>query len=564
MRALLVLLIALPAFAGDLTVGWISRQPEIAYVWNSSNPAVEGWPSPGEAVTWRAHVRSWMDSAVTVEYRWLLDDVEIARGTKEIAANATTLIDLERPWSFRRERLRIELSHVPAEESHANNALEVFTDAISVGMWVEQSLYDWFRAHQGKLGIGSTSFENWAQRHITHYNDLAAMAVYPETPHGVIDRWRLQKIVLVPDEALPLVKPPDYLARGGEPNGMTHPDMSDRTVDLQIGLRTSTLRSYQQTGGATFGNPFYLNAVMLHELGHARYLTDVYGFDIVPKPWQNVEVAAELPFYTPERGLMHSDYTWIDRYSAIALNRIAGRRATVGNYNDPENVGIFLDDLPASNRLVIRDPNGAPIPDATVEIFQSEPFRRGDHWYAMHFDTKADLTLQTDEEGRVDVGRNPFGGDRIVHYWRGSNTVAIVKVTKGASVAWGFLEVRVFNLAYWRGQVDFAEHDLVVGRRGCARDVVLSSPGWGARVENAMTVRWLAVEGATAYRVYVAPAGGAPRLVATTTAIEATVPVSGSAYWWVEADLANCPSVRSPSSKVEAQFVAPAKKRRAA
>src|SRR5205823_1055628 len=96
-------------------------------------------------------------------------------------------VDLVRPWTFDRHELtfRIDSDDRVAELSEANNELTVFTDAIAVGFWVEQSFYQFMRDNQPKLpGLGSASFEDWAQRHMTWYNDLAAIAIYPETPHG--------------------------------------------------------------------------------------------------------------------------------------------------------------------------------------------------------------------------------------------------------------------------------------------------------------------------------------------------------------------------------------------
>jgi hypothetical protein len=81
--SLLLLLLssfAIESAAGDLTVGWISRHPEIDYVWNSSNPSREGWPADGEIVTWRANVRSWFDTEQRVAYVWYLDGQPIGRG----------------------------------------------------------------------------------------------------------------------------------------------------------------------------------------------------------------------------------------------------------------------------------------------------------------------------------------------------------------------------------------------------------------------------------------------------------------------------------------------------
>jgi len=459
---LLLLVIAPAALADDLTVTHISRLPELDYVWGSTSPTRDGWPAAGQEIVWRANVKNFSPREVAAGYRWTLDGVVIARGTRTIAPNATTAVDLPSTWSFDRHRLAFDVDAVPGEESTSNNRLEVFTDALSVGFWVEQSVYDFFRKNQHSLGVGSTCWENWAQRMVGFYNDMAAMAVYPETPNGVADRWRIEKIVVVPDDALPLA-PPVQAQRGRDPTvGSTQPDVRDRSVDLMWGFRAVTAGSYGDTHTATLANPFYIAPVILHELGHARYLTDVYGFDVLDQPpaFRN---AFGISHATQFQGLMHRDLTFIDRYSAVALNLIAGARATRGNYDEPENIGAFLNDLPAENRLTIRDAGGAPLANAEVEIFQSNP-DSFDEWYATDYDDVPDLTLRTDANGRVLVGRCPFSKDGVVrNSWRGSNTVAIVRVNRSL---YGFLESAAFNMEFWRGHTQLAGYDVVVSERG--------------------------------------------------------------------------------------------------
>ena len=561
----LALVFSTAAHASDLTVGWISRLPEIDYVWNSSSPAVEGWPAAGSTVTWRANVRSWFDTPQTIGYVWKADGREVARGTATLAPNAYTPIDLPRTWTFTRERLSIAIDtgRSVTEQSEVNNTLEIFSDALSVGLWVEQGFYDYFRANQSALGIGSTSFEDWAQRMIAFYNEMAAMAVYPETPRGVLDRWRIQKIVVAPDNALPLV-PPAKEQRGNEPpTSSTQPYSTDRTIDLQWGFRASSVSAYKDRD-LSLSNPFYVNLPVIHEIGHARYLTDVYAFDLRNVPPANAMGIAELAsagvvYYTPEQGLMNRNYSFIDRYSAIALNLIAGRRAIRGNYNDPENVGAFLNDLPAQNRLTIRDAQGNLMANADVEIFLSEPFKI-DAWYATDYDDVPDIRAKTDANGQVLVGRNPFSlTGPVVNDWRGSNVIAIVR----ANGRYGFLESRLFNLAYWRGETTFADHELIVGRttRCGATGPAILGPAWDATT-NAATLRWSKLTDAVSYRVWAAtPTSPWPRLVGTTTATTLTTTFAGRTYWWVEATFANsCPPLRSDSSRIEAP---PPSKRRA-
>jgi hypothetical protein len=544
---LLLLLLAAPAvLADDLTVTHISRLPELDYVWASANPTRDGWPAVGQEIVWRANVRNFSPHEVTAGARWTLDGVTIARGTQTFAANATTAVDLPSTWSFDRHRLAFEVDAVPGEESTSNNRLEVFTDALSVGFWVEQSLYDFFRARQHDLGVGSTCWENWAQRLVGFYNHMAAMAVYPETPNGVVDRWRIEKIVVVPDGALPLA-PPIVPQRGRDPSGAnTQPDVRDRSVDLMWGFRAVAVGSYGDTRTATLANPFYVAPLIVHELGHARYLTDVYGFDVVDQPPAFVNPFG-LSHATQFQGLMNRDFTFIDRYSAVCLNLIAGARATRGNYDEPENIGAFLNDLPAENRLTIRDAGGAPLANAEVEIFQST-LDRYEEWFATDYGDVPDLRLQTDANGQVFVGRCPFSRDGVVvNFWRGSNTVAILRVNHAL---YGFLESAAFNMEYWRGHRELGEVDVVVSDRGDVCGVDGPTIFDVKEDDGAVTLRWAGVDGATSYRVMAAPDGGAPQTVVATTKTSATARLAGGVYLWIEAERADCPSVRSSTSHV--------------
>ncbi|HSP35437.1 MAG TPA: CARDB domain-containing protein [Thermoanaerobaculia bacterium] len=567
----LVLLLTVSAFADDITVGWIRRLPELNYVRDSANARAEGWPKAGDVVTWRATVRNFGAAHDNVSYHWAIDGRTVASGRVSLPADSTTAVDLPWSWTFDRHRIAffVDDANGVAEESETNNSLTVFSDAIAVGFWVERSIYDYFRANQKNLGIGSTCWDNWAQRHIDWYNDIAALAVGPDTPSGVLDRWRLQKIVVVPDGALPLTPIEGVKNDSGEASGSSHPDISDRTVDLMWGFRATTLPTYANTFRADPSNPFYVAPVLVHELGHARYLTDVYAFNVKNSPPGYRIDITDLTrtgdvFFTPDHGLMNDDFTFIDDYSAAALNRRAGMRALEGNYNDPDDVGVFLNDLPAENRLTIRDGFDNLMTDADVWIYQSV----GDQnvWYATHYDDTPDLMLRTDANGQVRVGRCPFGSDgKVVNYYAHSNAVAIVRVAKNGQVLYGFLEARLFNLAYWRGETQFADHELVVGtNRVCnSRSLVLRAPAWNATTNGTVTLDWDGTTGATSYDVWASSDLAAPRLIATTAGNEVAVRLNGSRIdWWVVAN-GNDPCLPRRSSASRLVGTPAAGKRRA-
>jgi len=566
LTAVFVALAAASAFASDITVTHISRLPEIRYVWNSTNPTREGWPAEGQQILWRANVKSFYDKELTgVGYRWSEDGREIARGVVDLRPYAVTSVDLPRAWSFTRHRLAFDLDVVADEESASNNHLEVFTDALAAGFWVEQSLYDYFRANQGKLGTGATCWENWAQRQIDFFNEMAANAVYPETPHGVLDRWRIERIVVVPDGTLPLA-PVDYVPHGNEyANAATHPDVTDRAVDLEWGFRALAIPTYGDVHSVSLTNPFYLAPVLLHELGHARYLVDVYGFDVQQAPGYAISITNDdgslafpqnfsFVYRTPELGLMNRSFSFIDRYSAAAMNLIAGARAVSGNYNEPENIGVFMQDLPAENAVTIRDPSGAAVANADVEIFRSEP-GHADAWFATDYDNVPDLRLKSDANGRVFVGRCPFSADgTIVHTWRGSNAVAIVRARQNGKWLYGFLESRALNLEYWRGRTILGETEVVVGRDVCSATAPSPfAPAYDTTVATAdVTLQWRGAPGASAYVVHAAVNGEAPQTLGRTSDLSMSVHLTGRVNWWVEAEFDGCPPARSESWRYNA------------
>ncbi len=479
---LALILIAIPSAAEavdgtDLSVGWIARLPKIDYVWASSNPTVEGWPAVGEHVTWRAHVRNLSNRNFNaVGYRWLLDGEVTKSGSVNLSRGAHVTLDLDWTWTFDRHEVVFEIdpNDVIAEIEERNNDLLIYTDALGIGFYVEQAFWDSIRDNLVRADIGATSFDDWVQIQVRRFNEMAAAAIYPETPDGVLDRWRIDEIHLVPDGTLPLVPPGDAVVDWGGPASnysILYPDSSDRTIDMQWGFPAFTAPWFEDFDmwAFTIGNS------LVHELGHARYLIDVYACDVAspdvvdldpppPSTEYGVFHKATLP------GLMATQWGFLDRSSAAALNRIAGHRATVGNYNEPANLGEFLDELPAENRVRFVTPDGETFPNADVKIYRASSDEDPDwesHIYNLRFDSTPDLELQTDEDGAVLVGRNPFSTDGIFAYVNRVNIVAIVEILDGSDRHWGYLESLQFNLAYWRGETELAEHTLLVDAPVC-------------------------------------------------------------------------------------------------
>ena len=92
-------------------------------------------------------------------------------------------------------------------------------------------------------------------------------------------------------------------------------------------------------------------------------------------------------------------------YEAAALNRIAGLRATCGNYNAPCNIGAFLQDLPENNHILIVDKAGLPMPGADVLIYNATG--NGSDWYGKTIDNTPDQSYTADDDGYIICPETP-------------------------------------------------------------------------------------------------------------------------------------------------------------
>lgn len=469
----LIQVIPSPALAADpdLDVTFIERLPRYDY------DAAKNNPEAGDPVTFIGHIRyQGEETLADASYAWYIDGAEAAAGNlTDILPGEERLVDL--PWTWASGSHTLKLTVDPdddiAELSEANNSREDRTDALIVGFWVEQSVHDYFLAHQAELGVGATSWEDWAQRQMAKWNELSANAVWPLSPQGVLDRVRIDKIVVVPDGALPL---------GGSGLPSNNPDMSDKTVDLMWGFPATLLGGsfYADHVSLSEDNPFYLEKSLIHEMAHARYLIDSYGFDThntashdSVQIWEgDVYVAGssympflaydEVLYYNKSGGVMTGPYgfAW-SPYEAGALNRIAGQRAVCGNYNAPCNIGEYLQDLPEHNHLRLVDQNDLPLSGANVRIYNVEADNT--NWYGKTIDNSFDQEYTADGDGYIHLPGNPFnpGGD-ITHTYGLANGVMVLRIEYEGQVWYRFQEVSDYNIAYWQGNTVDAFYELAL------------------------------------------------------------------------------------------------------
>ncbi|MBK9712345.1 MAG: DUF1349 domain-containing protein [Kouleothrix sp.] len=246
----------------DLDVEYIGRTPR--YRWDQSKK----WPDPGEMVVFEAHIANRGGSASGPFWcTWTIDGVQQAPAVHTgLAAGAEDILSLSWAWTSGPHTVRLALDSAGAvsEVSELNNIVEDRTNALTLGIWVEQSFYDFYNQNVWQAGWGGNSFDDWMQRHVSIWNGMLARA-------GVIDRIRLDKVVRAPNGGLQCE---------------TNRPADDYEVDLMWGFPSEMVgvpspaacswqpryRDDQSTWDRDLG--------ILHELSHARYLIDLYGFNI--------------------------------------------------------------------------------------------------------------------------------------------------------------------------------------------------------------------------------------------------------------------------------------------
>lgn len=458
--------------SNNITIGWIARFPQIEYVTNSSNPTIDGWPANGEKVTWRGYIKNWDNyTKKDIEYSWFVDGELMESGNINLEPQAFTTVDFGWFWTMDRHKITLMVDD-------EQNRLTVFSDAISLALYVEETFYNYFHENQYRLGVGSNSFEGWAQRQIRFYNEMFRIAKYELTPDGVKDRIRIDQIHIVPDNTLDNTE--EYWATN-----------IDKKVDLLWGFESSLLEYsiYSIHTSKDLNNQFYYSGYLQHELGHCRYLVDIMGFNVYHdslncsieieennEPIVNTKYLQAKISYTSDlkrylvhepkvQGLMDTDWKYLDYYSAVALNLIYHHRAIAGNYNEPENIGSFLYDIPKINQFTLFDMEGNLLANANIKIYQASPGIIRDSnktQYNRSFDNIPDFNSVTDEFGCVLIGENPFSNENIIyHNVNGlSNTVFIMRVEYENKVGYKVFDIIDFNMAYWKGNEEFANYNI--------------------------------------------------------------------------------------------------------
>ncbi|HYI12448.1 MAG TPA: CARDB domain-containing protein [Thermoanaerobaculia bacterium] len=469
----------------DLDVTYISRTPRYKrYVMDFSRglpqllPGTEKdkrWPAPGEIVTYRAHIiNKGTSAASSFAYEWKLNGAVVRTGTEAgpFGPGVEKSVSFQTPWTAAPQRIEFKADPANAvtETFETNNARAIGSHDLTLSYWVERGMYQRFN---NRLNVvGTRSFEDWLQKQIDEMNLRFGQAKYtPVAPNGVLDRVRIDKIVVAEDvdsAISPMAADPDV-------------HLIDGRWQSSDGDPTNAVGKAGRWENDTNAHIGHVDWGLVHELAHQVGIIDLYALGIKnnepPDPNGGVSVkdssgriigydALPLPVFEHEGNMgggdtsPYNDGTYFESHTAAGMNAHAGQRR--GHY------GEYLFDTPATNRLrVVDDSTGQPIVNARVALYQKD-------YNTQDIDDAPEIVRTTNGSGLITLPNypvigyqtatghtlkpNPFGQIDT----RAFNGTMLARVTKGTGEGLAFFSIHDLNLAYWSGQKNEATHEIRV------------------------------------------------------------------------------------------------------
>ncbi len=446
----------------DLDVTYISRTPMYNRysVWYTADlrpylqPGTENdkrWPSPGEIVTFTAHImnKGTINSG-SFTFKWFMDGIEVATGThSSLSPNQEETESYQWPWAHTLNgeqllgehtiKFMVDSNNAIYETYESNNSIEDRTDAISLFLAVTPELYNALETPVNSQWPFSA--EDWLQKQIAAMNAAFERSVYPSVPNSIAERVRLDQILIASS-------PPD------------------------IGLNSDG--GFFMDGDDRHGNPYYdpvndISGGLVHELTHQLGIIDMYNLDVgleVPQVLDQLGQPVQMEYSSGDLfpGLMSNPAIQppiYDEHTALALNANKGyRRGYFGEY---------LYDVSDQVYLQVLDNKGGPAAGVTVNLYQrsDDPGLYGSIMGT--FDNTPEITGVTDDHGNLLLSNrsvatpittrtghilhdNPFGVINIL----GNSDEFMLELTQEGHQEFSWLSITDFNLATWQGNSDTA------------------------------------------------------------------------------------------------------------
>lgn len=494
---------AQPRAGSDLTITYIERTPEYkrfnpenAYTYKEQrgtpvgimdrpgNAAAQQWPPDNTLVQYTAHVKNQGSAPVSKwRFEWSINGRVVSGGTGDpVASGAETTLQIPAIWinehkDHRTRTVSLSIDTDEPEVTKQNNFLRIYTHGLNLGVWVEKSFYDAFRAKTN--GVGTNSYEDWLQWQFWIWNEVyLAKSKFYYAPDGALERVRVQRITIVPDGTLD---------KGGNhvPGGKTDFNYDgewgfdynkDKVADVNRYIED--IRAQTEWG-------------LLHECSHQIGLIDIYQMNIdgsLPdgdKGKVRLKAGGKSVItrgcIDPFGGLMGGGDTRNDLFVPSFLSppneptsdprwqfplfEPTGLYAGLDIIGLNSNVGFrrgfygeFLYDLPKLIFLRAMDAAGQKMPGAEIEIYQSNGGEFKDELPVLRGTTDAEGLLRLSNSDTLEpkdfrtmtnhiLRPNPFGRIDVV----GSNGVFLIQARFQGQEEWQFLKIWELNAALWRG-----------------------------------------------------------------------------------------------------------------
>lgn len=396
------------------------------------------WPVEGQEATFIAHVRNHGTvPSPGFSFEWTIDGAAAGAGKGGgLKPGEETEFRLKWPWKRGEHSVAFAIRPAEGDFSAVNDRLEDRTDAVGFLIVVERSTFEGF-ARVPNL-VDTFSFEDWVQAHFRVTNFLFMDSIFPACPQGCLDRWRVDRIVVVD--------------AGGASFDRETWDKSLR--ELMADGKGEGVR-YEGTWKFVPWDEYPRRAAaidwgFIHEMGHQQGLIDLYALDRrVTLTLRDGSRRSLVHMYHDSADMMynHGPHRF-GEFHSTALNLQRGRHR--GFYGD------FLYDLPDRFRLRVLDSGGDPAPGVPVRVWQPTGDRlEGPPVIEGKTDSGGALELpnrpvpgspHATPEGFT-LRPNPFGLIKVV----GGNAVLLVEVGSGATTEFHAVELPQLVVARWRG-----------------------------------------------------------------------------------------------------------------
>ena len=386
----LTLLLCLQSAAAekwDVGVAWLERDPKYPVPMEAVGQS--NWPKPGDEITFTAHLFSNSPEGALPEgqkvfLRWFVNTKKIGETSLEMGSEpfAASSLKWTVPADYRYDFtktltncLEVAVSYPGGVEDRVreNDSLKICLDALVFSVKINNGT---FRKYTDPEGL---SFFDRLNHNIRWMNERFAAAVYPLSPCGIIDRYRVDRVEFTDDEVEPDLEHGDpcattrlYFNEGGKMGAFYNAPYYwiGQTFFFVSGAVTNGIFSQMGVGAVT------------HEAGHSLQLPDTYIFDLdadrnhvthekIPCDWMDANGSIDI---------MRYPYSFNSRFtelSAVAANTQSGvfRRHTpeVMNIDGKQSLGWMFRCLPKKIGVRFFTKSGRELPEGIpVKFYRAD------------------------------------------------------------------------------------------------------------------------------------------------------------------------------------------------